>query len=109
MEYFLERIILSALVLSLWAPSGAAFASPSPATNGQLRTVLVTGGAGYIGSHTCLELLNAGNYRVVVIDTLDNSSEESLSRVKQLTGCGPDQLYYRNCDIRDRDGLCKGE
>jgi UDP-glucose 4-epimerase len=71
--------------------------------------VLVTGGAGYIGSHTCLELLNAGNYRVVVIDTLDNSSEESLNRVQKLTGCDPDMLHYRNCDIRDRGGLCKGE
>ena len=102
--------VFRALVTTLFLTASAdAFATPTPSTSGQLRTVLVTGGAGYIGSHTCLELINAGNYRVVVIDTLDNSSEESLNRVKQLTGCAPDRLHFRNCDIRDRDGLCKGE
>mmetsp|Transcript_33049 Transcript_33049/g.53600 ORF Transcript_33049/g.53600 Transcript_33049/m.53600 type:complete len:405 (+) Transcript_33049:185-1399(+) len=52
---------------------------------GTIRKVLVTGGAGYIGSHTCVELLNTG-YEVVVVDNLCNSSEESLRRVKELTG-----------------------
>jgi UDP-glucose 4-epimerase len=47
--------------------------------------LLVTGGAGYIGSHTCLELLQAG-YEVVVVDNLSNSSEESLRRVQELAG-----------------------
>ena len=47
--------------------------------------ILVTGGAGFIGSHTCVELLNAG-YDVVVVDNLCNSSEESLERVKKITG-----------------------
>jgi UDP-glucose 4-epimerase len=47
--------------------------------------ILVTGGAGYIGSHTCVELLNE-NYDVVVLDNLSNSSEKSLSRVKNITG-----------------------
>ena len=47
--------------------------------------ILVTGGAGYIGSHTCVELQNAG-YDVVVVDNLCNSSEESLKRVEQITG-----------------------
>jgi UDP-glucose 4-epimerase len=48
-------------------------------------TILVTGGAGYIGSHTCVELLNRGD-QIVVVDNLDNSSEESLARVKAITG-----------------------
>ena len=47
--------------------------------------ILVTGGAGYIGSHTCLALLEQG-HEVVVFDNLYNASEESLKRVKQLTG-----------------------
>lgn len=46
--------------------------------------ILVAGGAGYIGSHTCVELLNAG-YEVVVVDNLYNSSEEAL-KVEQITG-----------------------
>nr|MBF0221945.1 UDP-glucose 4-epimerase GalE [Desulfobulbaceae bacterium] len=50
-----------------------------------MKQILVTGGAGYIGSHTCLELLNAG-YEVVVIDNLSNSKRESLRRVEELTG-----------------------
>ena len=47
--------------------------------------ILVAGGAGYIGSHTCVELLEAG-YDVVVLDNLSNSSEKSLERVEELTG-----------------------
>ena len=49
------------------------------------KTILVTGGAGYIGSHTCIELLEAG-YKVVVVDNLCNSKSDSLSRVEELTG-----------------------
>ena len=47
--------------------------------------ILVTGGAGYIGSHTCVELLEA-DYEVVVVDNLSNSSEEALKRVEKITG-----------------------
>lgn len=47
--------------------------------------ILVTGGAGYIGSHTCIELLNAG-YEVIVVDNFSNSNPESLQRVQQITG-----------------------
>ena len=50
-----------------------------------MSTILVTGGAGFIGSHTCVELLESG-YDVVVIDNLSNSSKESLNRVKKITG-----------------------
>ena len=60
--------------------------------------ILVTGGAGYIGSHTCVELLNAG-YEVVVLDNLSNSSELSLERVKEITG---KELTFCKGDIRDR-------
>ncbi|MEH7254804.1 UDP-glucose 4-epimerase GalE, partial [Neobacillus niacini] len=49
--------------------------------------ILITGGAGYIGSHTCVELLNAG-YEIVVVDNLSNSKLEALNRVRQLTGKG---------------------
>ena len=47
--------------------------------------ILVTGGAGYIGSHTCVELLNSG-YEIIVVDNLSNSSVESINRVKEITG-----------------------
>ena len=59
--------------------------------------VLVTGGAGYIGSHTCLELLNKG-YDVVVLDNLCNSSPKSLDRVQELTG---KRLKFYEGDVRD--------
>ena len=63
--------------------------------------ILVTGGAGYIGSHTCLELLNQG-HEVVVADNLCNSCEESLNRVKELTG--KDLTFYK-VDMLDKEGL----
>jgi len=69
------------------------------------HTVLVTGGAGYIGSHTCVELLQTGNYEVVVVDTLDNSCLESIERVRELTGCSKEALQFRKCDIRNSDSL----
>ena len=59
--------------------------------------ILVAGGAGYIGSHTCVELLNAG-YEVVVVDNLYNSSEEALKRVEQITG--KTVKFYHNCRLK---------
>ena len=65
--------------------------------------ILVTGGAGYIGSHTCVELLNQ-NYDVVVIDNLCNSSAEALQRVQELTGKA---LSFYEGDVRDEALLTK--
>lgn len=65
--------------------------------------ILVTGGAGYIGSHTCVELLEAG-YDVVVVDNLYNASPKSLERVKEITG--KDLTFYQ-ADILDEEALDK--
>ena len=65
--------------------------------------VLVTGGTGYIGSHTCVELLNSG-YGVVVIDNLCNSNPKSLDRVRELTG---KELTFYEGDVRDEALLKK--
>lgn len=65
--------------------------------------ILVTGGAGYIGSHTCLALLEQG-HEVVVFDNLYNASEEALNRVKKLTG--KDLTFYK-ADMLDRDAMEK--
>lgn len=64
-------------------------------------TILVTGGAGYIGSHTCVELLESG-YQVVVLDNLCNSSPEALRRVEEITG---KSVTFVEGDIRDRNIL----
>ena len=65
--------------------------------------VLVTGGAGFIASHTDVELLNAG-YEVVVLDNLYNSCEESLNRVEKITG---KKVKFYNEDIRNEEGMEK--
>jgi UDP-glucose 4-epimerase len=62
-----------------------------------MTTVLVTGGTGYIGSHTCVELIESG-YRVVAIDNLSNSSVKALDRVAEITGIKPEFVH---CDILD--------
>jgi len=63
--------------------------------------VLVTGGAGYIGSHTCVELLDAG-YELVIVDNFSNSKPEVLNRIKEITG--KDFKFYE-VDLLDKDGL----
>ncbi len=63
--------------------------------------ILVTGGAGYIGSHTCVELLNLG-YEVVVVDNLSNSKEESLHRVQRITG---KNITFYKIDLLDKAAL----
>ena len=63
--------------------------------------ILVTGGAGYIGSHTCIELLQGG-YEVIVVDNLCNSKEESLRRVQEITG---KSLIFHKVDLLDRKRL----
>ena len=64
-------------------------------------SILVTGGAGYIGSHTCLELLTAG-HEIIVVDNLSNSKEESLRRVQEITS---KSLQFFKIDLLDRGSL----
>lgn len=64
-------------------------------------SILVTGGAGYIGSHTCIELMKAG-YDIVVVDNFYNSKREALKRIAELSG---KQFAFYECDIRDKKGL----
>jgi len=68
---------------------------------GANKRILVTGGAGFIGSHTCVELLAAG-HDLVVVDNLDNSCEEALRRVVELAGR---ELEFHRVDICDDDAL----
>ena len=71
--------------------------------NGKTMKILVTGGAGYIGSHTCIQLLNSG-YEIAVLDNLCNSCEKSLDVVKKITG--KDFDFY-NVDLLDYDKVNK--
>ncbi|MFU0826460.1 MAG: UDP-glucose 4-epimerase [Lachnoclostridium sp.] len=66
-------------------------------------SILVTGGAGYIGSHTCVELINSG-YEVIVLDNLSNSSEVSLKRVEKITG---KKIKFYKADLLDRKEVNK--
>ena len=68
------------------------------------KAILVTGGTGFIGSHACVELINAG-YDVIVVDNLVNSHEKSLDRVQQITGKRPLFFNVDVCDEKALDGV----
>ncbi|GLU05992.1 hypothetical protein SLE2022_230620 [Rubroshorea leprosula] len=68
------------------------------------KNILVTGGAGYIGSHTVLQLLRGG-YRTVVVDNLDNPSDFALKRVEELAGEFANNLSFHQADLRDKAAL----
>ncbi|XP_039050708.1 UDP-glucose 4-epimerase GEPI48-like [Hibiscus syriacus] len=70
------------------------------------KNVLVSGGAGYIGSHTVLQLL-LGGYRVVVVDNLDNSSDVAIERIEELASEVAGNLSFHQVDLRDRPALEK--
>ena len=78
-------------------------AAPAMTDSSKQQHILVTGGSGYIGSHTCLALLNAG-FRCTVVDSLINSSEESIRRVRDMTSCG-DRLVFVKADLCDEAAL----
>ncbi len=67
-------------------------------------TILVTGGAGFIGSHTCVELLTRG-YKVVIVDDLSNASLKSVDRIRRIAGDAGSNLSFYECSILDKDGL----
>lgn len=67
-------------------------------------TILVTGGAGFIGSHTCVELLDKG-YNVVIVDDLSNSSPIAVDRIREIAGVMDDQLVFVETNILDRAAL----
>ena len=73
-----------------------------------MKTILVSGGAGYIGSHTCVDLINKG-FNVCVIDSLINSSEKSLLNIKKITNLNKNlkkgEFFFRKGDLRDKKFL----
>jgi len=70
---------------------------------GVFKMILVTGGAGFIGSHTCVELINAG-YEVVIVDNLSNSKYEAVNRIEKITS---KKVKFYEADILDKDALNK--
>ena len=80
--------------------------NPAARRSGDAPCVLVTGGAGFIGSHTCVELLAEG-YRVVVVDDLSNSSAVAIERIRTIAGLSPrdERLAFYRADVCDRAAL----
>lgn len=74
------------------------------AATGNGKHVLITGGAGFIGSHTIVCLVQSG-YDVTVVDNLINSSKESLNRVREITGCREEQIRFFEVDICNYDAM----
>ena len=70
-----------------------------------MSKILVTGGAGFIGSHTCVEFLESG-YEVVVLDNLSNSKEEAIRRIEKITG---KQVVFYKADMRDETAVRKAQ
>jgi|GEM_PF-3004654 len=91
MSRHIEELIRKVYLAQFYQKNAELSALQSQINPHFLYNSLVTGGAGYIGSHTCVELLSAG-HEVIVVDNLSNSSGESLKRVKEITG--KDLLFY---------------
>ena len=68
-----------------------------------MKKILVAGGAGYIGSHTCVELLNSG-YEVICVDNLYNSSKKAIERVEQITG---KTMKFYEADMLDEPAMAE--
>ena len=79
-------------------------ASKGLAKDPQETMILVTGGAGFIGSHTCVELLDAG-YSVVIVDDLSNSSPKAVERIRKITGADEQRCAFEQASILDRAAL----
>ena len=84
------------LLLNLIPLLALAFSAPSSPRS----TVLVTGGAGYIGSHTCVELLKSSR-QVIILDDLSNSCTEAISRIRSIADASTANVVFREGDVRD--------
>uniref|UniRef100_A0A7S2WHU9 UDP-glucose 4-epimerase n=1 Tax=Mucochytrium quahogii TaxID=96639 RepID=A0A7S2WHU9_9STRA len=86
--------------MSLQRRTSSSLEQAAKAKESSKQNVLVCGGAGYVGTHTVVELLNSG-YRVTVLDNMDNSSPEAISRVRKITGCAEEDILVAEADLLD--------